>query len=162
MGRRLRLRLDLLQPSLATNVEHSHAKQKLHYDTNKPHRQFREGESVYARDFTSATEKWIPGIVEKVTGPLSYVIKLIDESTIRRHVDHIKAKEARENKDKLTVNTNENEYSDSSWDTINVNPINEEQSNVLPTTNTTQTIEPALRRTQRNRQPVFHYPGKTS
>ena len=94
-------------------------------------------------------------VVEKVIGPLSYVIKLIDESTIRCHIDHIKATEARENKGELTVNTNENENSDSSWntidvnpvneDTIDVNPVNEEQSNVSPTTTTTQTIETALR-----------------
>ena len=37
MGQRLWSRLDLLQPSLATNVEYSQAKQKLHHDTNKPH-----------------------------------------------------------------------------------------------------------------------------
>ena len=66
MGRRLRSQLDLLQPSLTNNVEHSQAKQKLHHDTNKPYRQF-GGELVYAKDFTSAAEKWIPVVVEKVT-----------------------------------------------------------------------------------------------
>ena len=102
-----------------------------------------------------------------MTGLLSYIIKLTDESTIRRHVDHIKAREAKENEGELTVNangnnvtSNESENSDSSWDTIDVNPSNEEQPNVLPMINTTPTTEPAIRRSERNRQPVIRYPDQ--
>ena len=46
---------------------------------------------VYAENFTSRNQKWMPGIIDKITGPLSYVIKLSDGVTIHRHVDHEKA-----------------------------------------------------------------------
>ena len=35
----------------------------------------------------------MPGTIDKVTGPLSYVIKLPDGSIIHCHIDHIKARE---------------------------------------------------------------------
>ena len=47
---------------------------------------------VYSEDFTSAPEKWIPGIIEKVTGPVSYQIRLENGQIMRRHVDSVRAR----------------------------------------------------------------------
>lgn len=41
-------------------------------------------------DFTTSSQKWIEGIITELTGPLSYKIKLTDESIIRQHVDSVK------------------------------------------------------------------------
>ena len=41
------------------------------------------------RDFIA--QKWIPGEIVDVTGPLSYSIHIENEKTIRLHVDHIKS-----------------------------------------------------------------------
>ena len=42
--------------------------------TRKATRTFARGDSVFAEDFSTALEKWIPGTIEKVTGPVSYQI----------------------------------------------------------------------------------------
>ena len=91
MGRQLRSRLDLLKPSVATIVENKQLKQTLKHDSNQAFREFSEGDLVYAQDFTTSKQKWIPGTIQKVTGPVSYVVLLSNGSTVRRHVDNIKA-----------------------------------------------------------------------
>ena len=94
MGRRLRSRLDLLQPNLTSKVQQSQLTQQQNHGTKKPYRQFVEGDLVYAENFSATSDiKWFPGKVTKITKPLSYVIELSDGNTVRRHVDHIKARE---------------------------------------------------------------------
>ena len=44
---------------------------------------------MYVEDFTASPQKWIPGKIVEVTGPLSYCIELIDGSTVRKHVDNV-------------------------------------------------------------------------
>ena len=82
MGHRLRSRLDLLHPDLPGKVEGKQWKQKLSHDTSRTDRKFQEGDEVYAEDFSASNEKWIPGVVQKVTGPLSYHIQLSDGRVI--------------------------------------------------------------------------------
>ena len=90
MGRRLRSRLDLLHPDLPDKVEGKQWKQKLAHDTSHTDRKFEEGDEVYVEDFSATAEKWVPGIVCKVTGPLSYHVRLNDGRIIRRHVDSVR------------------------------------------------------------------------
>ena len=45
---------------------------------------------MFAEDFTSSKQKWIEHTITDITGPLSYKIKLTDETEVRRHVDSIK------------------------------------------------------------------------
>ena len=66
--------------------------QKLSHDSSKPYRTFSEGEKVYVEDFTTAKQRWIPGTIQKASGPVSYVVVLLNGSTVRRHVDSIKAR----------------------------------------------------------------------
>ena len=47
---------------------------------------------MYAEDFSASNEKWIPGVVQKVTGPLSYHIQFHDGRVIRRHIDNVKSR----------------------------------------------------------------------
>ena len=50
---------------------------------------FEKGEKVYARNFgTSTGQKWIPGEIEEVTGPVSVMVKLGDR-IVRHHADHV-------------------------------------------------------------------------
>ena len=86
MNRRLRSRLDLFHPEMSGKVESRQAKQKELHD-QRSLRQFTENDKVYVQDFTTRKPKWIPGTVVQVTGPLSYMIKLQDGATVRRHVD---------------------------------------------------------------------------
>ena len=73
MGRCLRPRLDLLKPAI---VEQNQLKQKLTHDGKQTYRVFTEGEPVYVQDFTASKQKWIPGIIQKTTGPVSYTVML--------------------------------------------------------------------------------------
>ena len=49
--------------------------------------------TVFVKNFPSNTPKWLPGIVRKVTGPLSYVVELLDGKTVQRHVDHVQKRD---------------------------------------------------------------------
>ena len=90
----LRLKLELLQPNLSSKVQHSQMTQKKNHDVKKPYRQFIEEDLVYAENCTNnSNSKWLPGKISQATGPLSYIIELLNGNTIRRHVDHIKARE---------------------------------------------------------------------
>ena len=90
-GRPLHTDLDLLQPKVKDKVMHYQMKQKQHHDTHSKQRQFTEGDCVYVKDF-SGKEDWLPGIIIKIQGPLSYLVELEDERVVRRHVDHVKSR----------------------------------------------------------------------
>ena len=70
MGKRLRSHLDLIYPDVSNQVEGKQWKQKCYDDKKQATRTFLNGDLVYSEDFSSAPEKWIPGIIEKVTGPV--------------------------------------------------------------------------------------------
>ena len=92
MRKCLRSQLDLLKPDVVATVEKNQLKQKLAHDGKQPLRVFSEGEPVYVQDFTTSKQKWILGNIQKATGPVSYLVMLSDGSTVRRHVDNIKAR----------------------------------------------------------------------
>lgn len=93
MGRRLRSRLDRLFPDLSQRVEKKQSKQAEHHDTAKPLRTFKVGDFVYVKDFSSPKNSWIPGTVTKVTGPLSYHVKVQSGNVVRRHVDAVRKRD---------------------------------------------------------------------
>lgn len=95
MGRRLRSRLDRLFPDLSQRVEKQQSKQAEQHNNSKPLRTFAVGDTVYVKDFTTASPTWIPGTVTKVTGPLSYYVELESGRTVRRHVDAIRSRNIR-------------------------------------------------------------------
>ena len=43
---------------------------------------------MYAQHFGTG-QKWMPAIVQDVTGPVSFLVKLKDGCLIRRHQDHL-------------------------------------------------------------------------
>ena len=92
IGRCPRSLMDNLRLDLSLKVGNRQAKQKLSHDNFKPNRTFTVGEVVFAKNFTGRSPKWLPGSVEEVTGPLSYVIQLQDGTTRRRHVDNIRSR----------------------------------------------------------------------
>jgi hypothetical protein len=89
MGRCLRSRLDRLFPDVAGRVESRQTRQVQQHNNSHSLRTFKVTDTVYVRDFTSSSTKWLPGTVVKITGPLSYHVKLSTGETVRRHVDAI-------------------------------------------------------------------------
>ena len=47
---------------------------------------------MYVEDFTPSKHKWIPGTVAKVTGSVSYAVKLMDGREVRCHIDNVIAR----------------------------------------------------------------------
>ena len=75
---------------ISERVEHKQQVQGATCNTNKPLRQFKIGETVFAEYFKSSKQKWIEGTITDIKGLLSYKIKLTDETKVCRHVDSIK------------------------------------------------------------------------
>ena len=93
-GRKLRTRFDMLWPSenLETRVHDKQEKQKWYHakhprkpnlDTNSP---------VMARNYARGS-KWLPGIVERRTGPVSFKVRLQNGNLIKRHQDQLHMRE---------------------------------------------------------------------
>ena len=91
MGRSIRTRLDLLLPNTSEKVENRQLQQKVQHDKLSPRKTFQKVEKVYARNFgTSSGQKWLPAVIEEVTGPVSFMCKLQDSCVVRRHLDHLR------------------------------------------------------------------------
>ena len=84
-------RLDLLFPQIADRVENQQARQKNSHDRTAQQCNFMQGQAVYARNFREG-ERWIPGYIVEVTGPVSYNIELEDGRNWKRHQDHIRSR----------------------------------------------------------------------
>ncbi len=77
-------------------MEKKQQQQKEVHDTNSRQRTFIEGEEVYVRKFNNSDQdSWREAIVEKITGPVSVQVKLSDGRIWRRHIDHVRRRQAR-------------------------------------------------------------------
>ena len=70
--RTLRTRLSLLRPSVADTVVNKQASQKEQHDKKGRERQFEVNQHVLVEN-PKGDPKWLPGIILKKSGPLSYV-----------------------------------------------------------------------------------------
>ena len=95
IGRDPKSRLDLWTCSNQTfHTESKQQQQKSTHDSHAHARQFSEGEEEYVRNFQQPGQSWIPGIISKATGPVSYQVELEDGQIIRRHQDHVRKRMA--------------------------------------------------------------------
>ena len=163
MGRVLRTRLDMLRPNLEMKVYTELAKQKQRHDEHSKERNFKTGDTVWARDFRGST-KWVSGIIIQSIGPVSYMIQLQDGQVWKRHVDHVRQRV--DNQDISTRLPDVQPTVESPWVTYpeqrslpcNSEPPQTEQSQVTNTPqntpNSPESPTPAPRRNPpRNRKP---------
>ena len=94
LGRRPRSRLDLLKPHTAERVEDRQSKQKKQHDERACVQKLVVGEEVYVRNYHGG-EKWLPGVIEKRTGPVSFLVKLSDGRDRRCHQDQVRKRTVR-------------------------------------------------------------------
>ena len=94
-GRNLRMRLDLLRPDVEKHVRQQQAKQKQNHDIYAKQRDFTEGMEVFMFN-NHGTLKWLPGIIQEISGPVSVVIKLNDGCTLCKHVDDLRLRTSQE------------------------------------------------------------------
>ena len=91
LGRKPRCHLDLLHPDIAARVEIKQSAQKSAHDGKQKARKFAVSDTVFVKNFQSG-EKWLPGIIAKVLGTRTYLVKLNLGKTVRRHLNHVKAR----------------------------------------------------------------------
>ena len=89
MNRCIRTPISMLQADLRNRVETKQVRQAQDHDRRCKTRVFTPGDKVFTHCGGSKVE-WLPGIIEAASGPLSYVIRLTDGRTVKRHVDHIR------------------------------------------------------------------------
>ena len=64
-------------------MEDRQAKQKALYDGEESLREFGLNDRVYVENFPTKKPRWIAGTIVKVTGPLSYKVKLVNCTRVR-------------------------------------------------------------------------------
>ena len=74
-GRRICTLLDLIKPNVAERVEHKQRQRKLSHDSSSHMNTIEKGETVNAQNF-STESKWMPAVVQEVTGLVSFLVKL--------------------------------------------------------------------------------------
>ena len=93
LGRRPRSHLDLMLPDISSQVHQKQQTQKVNHDKHSRLRTFQIGDNVQIQDFPTGTG-WLPGVITKASGPLSFRVRLQDGRTVHRHVDHILLKQS--------------------------------------------------------------------
>jgi len=89
LGRQPRSRLDLLKPHTAERVEKCQLRQKKQHDARARDREFKAGDNVFVRNYHHG-DKWLPGVLQKKTGPVSFHVLLTDGRERRCHQDQIR------------------------------------------------------------------------
>lgn len=100
-------------PDVKTKVQGKQLKQKQAHDTTKKLRSLAPGDQVYIRNY-SYGPKWIPAVIQDISGPLSYTVVIGSGQTMKRHVDQVRARlsdtvpsQDPERELELSVDTNE-------------------------------------------------------
>ena len=95
MGRKPKSHLDLLHPDVGARVVRSQEEQKGRRDQHAKERLFKPGDCVFAKNFAQGPP-WLPGLISRQTGPVSFTVDLLDGRQIRRHQDHLRARRGAE------------------------------------------------------------------
>lgn len=98
LGRRPKSHLDLLRPDVGARVRQSQARQKIRRAQRARDRVCKPHDKVFARNFGMGPT-WLPGVVCRQTGPVSFLVDLLDGRQVRRHQDHLRVRCEREGVD---------------------------------------------------------------
>ena len=86
--RSVKTKLDLLHPNLQGKVQKQQSQMNMNHDKKADGRTVAVGDTVNVKNFSHGP-KWMPGVVVKVTGPVSHEVLLSDERVVRRYVNQI-------------------------------------------------------------------------
>lgn len=93
LHRHVHTRLDFLKPCTKEAVRKRQYQQKDCHDCSAAVRSFSVDDAVYLRSTVGGDPKWIPGLVVRQTGPVSYEVRERDSDTVhRRHGDQLRAR----------------------------------------------------------------------
>lgn len=90
MSGRLCSTMDLLLPNLNSKIRRKQLKQNLQNDTHsKWRRSFPPDDDVYIRSYSHGP-KWVPAVIEELTGLVSYLVQMGDGRRMRHRVNQIR------------------------------------------------------------------------
>ena len=106
LGQKMRTWLDLLRPNSSQRVESKQLQQKQDHDsTARPH-EFTVGDLVSVRSFGQG-DQWLPGVVIKRTGPVSFCVAM-DQGVVRRcHQDQLPSRSVASTSDPVVSESTE-------------------------------------------------------
>lgn len=58
-------------------MEQYQEQQKISKDSQRQLKEFEQQDCVWVRDFRGS-EKWVPGVIDRRVGPLTYIVRLDD------------------------------------------------------------------------------------
>ena len=152
--------MDLLRPNTAERVEKKQVDQKARHDVRAKPRTFNEGDIVFAKNYGSG-DRWLSGKIVKMTGPVSFHVKLDDGRVRRYHQDQLRHQVVDDHTNKMSnvgvddtipiaipVTTENTTSNDSLGATIPPGPLTSAESSSLV----------GLSHEQSNSQPIRRYP----
>uniref|UniRef100_A0A6B0V6W4 Putative transposon ty3-g gag-pol polyprotein n=1 Tax=Ixodes ricinus TaxID=34613 RepID=A0A6B0V6W4_IXORI len=90
-GRQIRSALDHLHPDQQAAVTRRQ-EEAFEASNRQAARQFKPGSQVFAINFGTSGNRWLPGVISCRLGPLSYQVQLEDGRVWRRHIHHIRTR----------------------------------------------------------------------
>lgn len=90
-GRKLKTHLDLLHPSLTNQVYKQQSAQRHNHNLHSREREIGVNDHVFVRNYSTAGERWMDGVVTQKTGPVSYKVQT-NLGSVRRHQDQLREK----------------------------------------------------------------------
>ena len=87
----IRSHLDQVKLDLTSQVTLKQTLQKKYHDCGTKSRSFQIGNVVLVKNQTSGP-KWLPGQIQEVRGPVTYIVLLQDGRVMKRHVDQIRSR----------------------------------------------------------------------
>ena len=150
-GRPIRTRLTLVKPNLEGRVQGNMEQQKKHHDRNVKHRSFKEGDSVYAKNYRMG-QPWVSGYILKIS-PVMYIVKLGNGETWKRHIEQLK--KCYNTEEQHSPNTVEEDFGPTIFRT---EPVPMDNTTIIPTpTTTTTSTTTGMRRSTRDKRPPDRY-----
>ncbi|CAH2208505.1 jg526 [Pararge aegeria aegeria] len=129
IGRRLRGRLDILRPDVASRVR---SKQLVQIErAGGTQREVQRGDNVFIRNYGRDKTKWVEGQVSDQVGPSSFEVN-VPHGTVRRHIDQI-IKPARASKRYSLTCTSKDTNGDmtSDFDILPEQPVTAQNSEII-------------------------------
>ncbi|KAG8002366.1 Sodium-coupled neutral amino acid transporter 3 [Nibea albiflora] len=91
MGRRPESHVDLLHPDEVEQELFAHRKSRKGGKTDRLKRGFLSLETVFFKNFSQGPP-WLPGVICRQTGPVSFIVDLWEGRQICRHQDHLRVR----------------------------------------------------------------------
>ena len=74
----------IIFPKVNKRVEHRQFQQKVGHDSSARKRNLAKGDTVFAQNFGTGS-RWLPAVIQEVTGPVSFLVRLENGRLVRRH-----------------------------------------------------------------------------